>query len=631
MSTTPTPATAPTSAPMSASSAPVTGLANTTQDTSAEALWDSAQALTLAGHGEAAVEPLRRLVALDPNHAAAWQELTWHLTAMGDLDGARRTQAQALRLQAIDLPLQRAAATLCAERVPEAEFLLREYRRTHPDDALVHRLLGEAAFWRRKDTEAIPLLARALELAPDDQSARFARAVAAYRAGNAESSQKDVEAGLAREPRNPAFRALFAAVLSKTGEDLRTLDLYAGLTAEYPSQPKLWMSYGHMLKAAGEQTSSVDAYRRAVALDPRLGEAWWSLANLKTVRFNATDIEAMLAARQRDDLIDDERLHFEFALGKAYEDAKQYAPSFQHYVEGNRLRSLDSSYAPMDVSFHVRRCKQFLTRELFAARQGVGCQAPDPIFIIGLPRAGSTLIEQILSSHSLVEGTMELPDVTGLARKLAERQTDEDVRDYIHLLPEVAPEEFRAMGESFLATTRVHRKLGRPFFIDKMPNNFGHVALIHLMLPNARIIDARRHPLASCFSNFKQHFALGQLFSYGLEEIGRYYHDYVELLAHMDAVLPGRIHRVYYESMVADTENEVRRLLDYCGLPFEESCLRFYENDRVVRTASSEQVRKPIYKEGVDHWRHYEPWLDPLKAALGEVLELYPAVPAFKD
>ncbi|MFM1887604.1 MAG: hypothetical protein RL026_2761 [Pseudomonadota bacterium] len=595
---------------------------------SGEVLWRLAQVLVLAGKGEQAVPLLRRAVRRDAALAPAWRELAWHLTAMGDLDGARLAEAAYLQRVTSELPLQRALATLAAGRSAEAEFLLREFQRRHPDHAQACRLLGEVAYWRRRDTEAIPLLGRVLALDPDDQGARFTRAAAAYRAGNAELAQVDVEAGLAREPENPAFKALLAAVLSKTGEDLRTLDLYADLTARYPSQPKLWMSYGHMLKAAGRQADSVTAYRRAIAHDPRLGEAWWSLANLKTVKFTAEDISAMDAGLARDDLTADERLHFEFALGKAHEDAKQYEASFRHYAEGNRLRSLDSSYAPMDVSFHVERCKQYLTGEFFAARRGVGCAAPDPIFIVGLPRAGSTLIEQILSSHPDVEGTMELPDVTGLARKLSERQVDDEVRDYIHLLPEVAPEEFRAMGESFLATTRIHRKLGRPFFIDKMPNNFGHIGLIHLMLPNAKIIDARRHPLASCFSNFKQHFALGQLFSYGLGEIGRYYRDYVALMAHFDAVLPGRVHRVFYERMVEDTETEVRRLLDYCGLPFDGRCLRFYENDRVVRTASSEQVRRPIYKDGVEHWRHYEAWLGPLKTALGDVLEAYPAVPA---
>lgn len=595
--------------------------------TSAQAQWRLGQALSEAGCGEAAVVSLQHAVALDPTLAEAWLQLAWHRTAMGQLDAARQALGQYLQSQAQDPPLQRAAATLCAGRLAEAEFLLREYLRRNSDSALAHHLLGEAAHWRGRDIDALAPLGRVLELEPDNDVARFTRAVAAYRVGQAEAAQQDVEAGLARQPQNPAYRALMAAVLSKTGEDRRTLGLYEVLTAQYPSQPKLWMSYGHMLKAAGQQAESVQAYRKSIEFDPRSGEAWWSLANLKTVKFTEADIESMQAGLQRDDLNHDERLHFEFALGKALEDAKRYEPSFRHYAEGNRLRSMDSSYAPMDVSFHVSRCKQYLSKEFFAARTGMGCPVPDPIFIVGLPRAGSTLIEQILSSHPAVEGTMELPDVTSLARKLSQRQTDDDVRDYVHLLPEVTADEFREMGESFLATTRVHRKLGRPFFIDKMPNNFGHVGLIHLMLPNAKIIDARRHPLASCFSNFKQHFALGQLFSYGLEEIGRYYRDYVELMAHFDAVLPGRVHRVYYERMVEDTEGEVRRLLDYCGLPFDERCLRFYENDRVVRTASSEQVRKPIYKDGVDHWRHYEPWLGPLKEALGEVLTAYPEVP----
>jgi tetratricopeptide (TPR) repeat protein len=390
------------------------------------------------------------------------------------------------------------------------------------------------------------------------------------------------------------------------------------------------MAFGHVLKASGRQTESIAAYRRSIELEPRLGEAWWSLANLKTVKFDAADIAAMQAQLQRSDLANEDRLHFEFALGKALEDARRYAESFGHYDAGNRLRLLDAHYDIETSTINLRRSQQLLTREFFDERAGLGFQAPDPIFIVGLPRAGSTLIEQILSSHSQVEGTMELQDVTDIARGIAERRKDKGDFDYLPLLAGVKAEEWRGFGERYLTTTRVHRKLGRAFFIDKMPNNFTHLGLIHLILPNARIIDARRHPLASCFSNFKQHFAMGQLFSYGLENIGRFYRDYVELMAHYDAVLPGRVHRVIYERMVDDTENEVRRLLEYCGLPFEDRCLRFYENDRIVRTASSEQVRRPIYKEGVDHWRHYEPWLDPLKVALGPVLEAYPNVPDFK-
>ena len=550
------------------------------------------------------------------------------LIALGRLDEARRVEAEFLRGLATDPPLQRAARALCEGRLPEADLLLKEYERQHPRDALTLRLRAEAAFLRRKDADAIALLTRCLEI-EEFPGARFARALSQYRLGQAVAAQRDLETALVTEPDNPAYRALLAAALSKTSEVERTVELYERLTREYPTQPKLWMAYGHVLKASKRQVDSIAAYRRSIELEPRLGEAWWSLANLKTVKFGSDDIAQMQTQLARDDLEADDRLHFEFALGKALEDAKRYEESFRHYAEGNRLRLIETPYDIETSTINLRRSQRLLTHEFFAARAGLGCPAPDPIFILGLPRAGSTLIEQILSSHSQIEGTMELPDITDIARSIADRRKQAGDYDYLPLLTEISAAEWRALGERYLETTRVHRKLGRAFFIDKMPNNFTHLGLIHLILPNARIIDARRNPLASCFSNFKQHFAMGQLFTYGLENIGRFYREYVELMAHYDAVLPGRVHRVFYERMVEDTESEVRRLLDYCGLPFEESCLRFYENERIVRTASSEQVRRPIYKDGVDHWRHYEPWLSPLKEALGPVLQTYPDVPNF--
>lgn len=585
--------------------------------------------LTAAGHGEQAVAPLERAVALDSGLASGWVALYGHLTTMGELDRARAAQGRYLRALATEPPLQRATDALCAERVPESEFLLKTFLRQHPDHCLALRTLAEAAFWRQRDAETIRLLTRCLELDPLFPGLRFARALAYYRAADPVAAQADLEAELALHPDDAPCRALLAAVLSKTSEVDRTVGLYEGLLPAYPSQPKIWMSYGHVLKASGRQADSIAAYRRTIELEPRLGEAWWSLANLKTVKFGTEDIAAMEAQLARQALDESDRLHFEFALGKALEDARRYDESFRHYDRGNRLRLQSADYDPAGATTNLRRSQQVLTRGFFEARADLGSPAPDPIFIVGLPRAGSTLLEQILASHPLVEGTMELPDITQIARRIAERGTDHDNFDYLPQLDTVDMGEWRTFGESYLATTRVHRKLGRPFFIDKMPNNFMHIGLIHLILPNARIIDARRHPLASCFSNFKQHFALGQLFSYGLENIGLFYRDYVGLMAHYDAVLPGRVHRVFYERMVEDTESQVRQLLEYCGLPFDPACLRFYENDRIVRTASSEQVRKPIYREGVDHWRHYEPWLDPLKQALGPVLDAYPAVPSF--
>jgi tetratricopeptide (TPR) repeat protein len=383
---------------------------------------------------------------------------------------------------------------------------------------------------------------------------------------------------------------------------------------------------------AGDQglrrDEGVEAYRRSITLEPAFGEAYWSLANLKTFRFEPAEIAAMEAKVADSTVKDVDRLHLEFALGKAYEDAGDWATSFSHYEKANALQRARFRYDPDHNSERLRRLKAIFTREFFAARAGAGCPSPDPIFIVGLPRAGSTLLEQILSSHSRVEGTMELPEIIAIARELRAQSGSQAVGAYTDRLAALDAALLRELGERFLANTRVYRKSGRPFFIDKMPNNFLHIGLIHLVLPNARIIDARRHPLACCISNYRQHFASGQRFAYDLADLGRYYRDYVELMAHFDAVLPGRVHRVIYERLVEDTEAEVRRLLDYCGLPFEDACLRFFENERAVRTPSSEQVRQPIYREAVDQWRRYETWIGPLKDALGPALSAYPDNPA---
>lgn len=389
------------------------------------------------------------------------------------------------------------------------------------------------------------------------------------------------------------------------------------------------MSYGHALKTAGRQDDSVAAYRRAISLSPDLGEAWWSLANLKTYRFTAEDITAMTRQLERTDLAADDRFHFDFAMGKALEDRSEFAASFAHYEAGNRLRRQGLPYDADEQQAHIDRSIALFTRDFFGERVDNGCAAPDPIFIVGLPRAGSTLLEQILSSHSQVEGTMELPDIGMLARELSGRKKRSETSQYPEVLAELTADDCRELGERYLAQTRIQRKSDAPFFIDKMPNNFAHVGLIHLILPRARIIDARRHPLGCCFSAYKQHFARGQAFTYDLGDLGRYYAGYVALMGHIDSVLPGRVHRVFYEHMVADTDLEVRRLLAYCGLPFEEACLRFWETGRAVRTASSEQVRRPIYRDGVDQWRHYEPWLEPLRRALGPALDGYPQSPAY--
>jgi tetratricopeptide (TPR) repeat protein len=583
--------------------------------------------LGLLGRGEDAVPPLRRAVRLKADIGDAWRLLGDHLTAMGDTAGADLAYANHIKASTRDPRLLAPAAALCDNRIPEAERMLKRHLRQFPTDVAAIRMLAEVAARLGRLGDAEALLARCLELAPGFTAARQNYALVLHRQNKTLEALAEVDRLLAVDPRNPGSRNLKAVALSRIGEYEQSLRVYREVLAEYPKQAKVWMSYGHALKTAGQRQESIDAYRASIALAPNLGEAYWSLANLKTFRFDGADVAAMRAQLERGDLSVDDRFHFHFALGKALEDTRDYATSFVHYAEANRLRRSVVHYDPDRTSAIVRRSRALFTAGFFADRAGAGAPDVDPIFVIGLPRAGSTLVEQILASHSLVEGTMELPDVTAIVQGLNDSRAHDTASRYPEVVRSLGRDELRALGARYLRQTRIQRKTSAPYFIDKMPNNWAHVGLIHLMLPNAKIIDARRHPLSCCFSGFKQHFARGQHFSYGLEDIGRYYRDYVELMAHFDQVLPGRIHRVIYERMVEDTETEVRRLLEYCGLPFEDGCLRFYENERAVRTASSEQVRQPIFRDSVEQWRNYEPWLGPLKLALGPVLEAYPDAP----
>jgi tetratricopeptide (TPR) repeat protein len=575
------------------------------------------------GQGDAAVTVLRQALKLNPAMPDGWRALADHLTASGDTAAADAAYEQQIRYSAKDPRLVQAAIALHENDIPQAEALLRQHLRQHPTDVAAIRMFAEVAARLERYPDSQNLLERCLELAPGFTAARRNYATVLHRQYKDEQALEQVDQLLALDAEDPTYRNLKAAILGALGRYDESIALYAGVLARYPNQEKVWLNYGHALKTAGRQQESIDAYRKCIELAPHSGAAYWSLANLKTFRFSPEEIEAMRAQAQRADLGDDERIQFHFALGKALEDAKEYEPSFDHYARGNGLRHAQLGYDADRTSARVRRCRDVLTAEFFEKRRGCGSEACDPIFIVGLPRAGSTLLEQILASHSAVEGTMELPNLISLARKLP--GTNASGGRFPESLTNLTAAECRALGEAYLQQTRVQRKTAAPFFIDKMPNNFAYVGFIQLILPNAKIIDARRHPLGCCFSVFKQHFARGQAFAYDLVDLGRYYRDYVALMAHFDEVMPGRIHRVIYETMVQDTEAEVRRLLDYCGLPFEEGCLRFYENARAVRTASSEQVRQPIFRDAMEHWRHYEPWLGPLQAALGPTLNAYPA------
>ncbi|MFL6844045.1 MAG: sulfotransferase [Allosphingosinicella sp.] len=507
-----------------------------------------------------------------------------------------------------------------------AEGLLRPYLKEKPTDIAAIRMMAELAgrLGRYKDSET--LLRRALDLAPDFTAARANLATVLHRQNRSAEALEILDSLLDGEPEALSQQNLRAAALGRLGGFEEAIRLYEQVLARKPDQPKVWMSYGHTLKTVGRLEEGVAAYRRALALAPTLGEAWWSLANLKTIAFADADLAAMESALAQPALKVEDRFHLHFALGKALEERQEPARAFTHYAEGNRLRHDMMGYDPDEVTSLVDRTRQVYSRDFFAQRSGFGAAAPDAIFILGMPRAGSTLIEQILASHPLVEGTMELPDLPVLAARLGRWRGEAETR-YPEAVADLDSAAAAALGEEYLDRTRIQRKTDRPFFIDKLPNNWVHTGFIHLILPNARIIDARRHPLDCGFSNFKQHYAHGQGFSYDLADMGRYYRDYVGLMAHFDRLLPGRVHRVIHERLVDEPEPEVRRLLDYLGLDFDPACLRFHENPRAVRTASSEQVRRPLNRDGIGQWRAYEQWLGPLKAALGPVLEAYPEAP----
>ena len=586
-----------------------------------------ARAQWAGGDLEAAVATMRRRTADEPRDAAAWRLLADLLDAAEDKAGADAAHLAAIEAGVNDPVLREAALALRAGRLAPAEAALRERLKAQPTDVAAIRMLAEIGARLGRYDAASNLLARALELSPNFQEARRAYAQVLQRQERPLEALAEADRLMAVDAKDPNHGMLKASILARLGDHDGAIALYEDLLARYPRQPKSWMSYGHALKTVGRRDEGIAAYRRALEQAPQLGEVWWSLANLKTYAFAPADIAVMRAQLAREDLDDDDRLHLEFALGKGLEDAGDFGAAFEAYARGAAIRKAQLAHAPAEVSDEVERAKALFTPAFFAARQGGGCPAPDPIFIVGLPRSGSTLIEQILASHSAIEGTMELPNMLTIVNRLDKRGPDGARGAYPESVAALSGAELAELGEAYLADTRARRQTDRPRFIDKLPNNWLHVGLIQLILPNAAIIDARRHPLGCCVSGFKQHFARGQAFSYDLAHIGRYYRDYVALMAHIDAALPGKAHRVIYERMVADTEGEVRRLLAHLGLPFEDACLSFWTNARAVRTASSEQVRQPIFDDALDHWRNFEPWLDPLKNALGDVLDAYPDAP----
>lgn len=577
-----------------------------------------------AGKAEPALEALKQVVALDPKYAEGWRSLAEQLSAVGLEAESQRAYDEHLSLSTTNPELQKAAEHLFKKEVNKAEEIARGVLKANPLDVTAMRILADVGIKVGRYKDARNLLERCLELAPTFNLARHTYVISLFRSQKLEEALIELEKLLKQEPNNPNYLILKGSILVRAGDHESALKIYDSLVKNYPNQATAQMNYGHTLKSVGRIDECVAAYRRCIELEQNLGEAYWSLANIKTYEFTDADINDMLARVTEEGGGEaDEQSHIAFALGKAYEDRKDYENSFKYYKRGNGIRRVHHRYDPRRNVYDTARQIKALTKEFFESRAGLGHDARDPIFVVGLPRAGSTLLEQILSSHSQVEGTAELTDIIAMSRRLGGKERLEGVSKYPEVLTDLEPEKFKELGEDYIRTTMIQRH-GSPYFIDKMPNNFLHVGLIHLILPNAKIIDARRHPMAGCFAGFKQLFARGQTFTYDLEDIGHYYRDYVKVMDHWDEVLPGRVHRVHYEDMVADTEAEVKKLLDYCGLEFEENCLRFYETKRAIRTPSSEQVRQPIYKSGLEQWRNYEAFLDPLKEALGPVLERYP-------
>jgi tetratricopeptide (TPR) repeat protein len=569
-----------------------------------------------------AIDAFLNAVNINPALPASWRTLQTLYRMSGQVENAEMAAAHVATLGQLAAEVVTATALFSDGELVPAEAMIRAYLLKHGDHVEAMRLLARIGLERDVLDDADTLLEAVLARAPDYRAARYDYAIALLRRHKHVQCIAELDKLLQLEPTNRIYRTTYATAYVGLGDHERALRLYRELVADAAQTvqaSELHLSIAHSLKALGRQQEAIESYRTAAAVRPSYGDAYWSLANLKTYRFTDEEISRMRSQEAAPTTAWADRFHLCFALGKALEDRSEFAESFRYYERGNALKKSRSSYRPEPVERNTRLQKAICTREFFAAREDLGSagasSAGIPIFVVGLPRSGSTLLEQILASHSQVEGTMELADIPRLVLGLQGREMDTENPRYPRVLEELTAEDFHRMGAAYLNDTRIYRT-GKPFFIDKMPNNFRHLGLIHLILPNAKIIDARRNAMACCFGNFKQLFAAGQEFTYSLEDIGRYYRTYVELMAHWDSVLPGKVLRIEHEDVVENLEANVRRVLNFCGLEFEPQCVEFYKTERSVRTASSEQVRRPIFKEGINQWRSFEPWLGPLKAVL---------------
>lgn len=546
---------------------------------------------------------------ITPEVSDPWRALGDRLALEGDFAAADEAYLKHVTAAQNNPVLMQAGLALVQNEVNGAERLLKPFLQRNPTDVAAIRMLAEVAGRIGRYEDAENLLRRALELCPSFAAARFNLAIVLHRQHRSAEAAAEIETLLENDPDSPAYRNLHGAVHSRLGNYEDAVCEFERVLKARPGDPHLWMNYGHALKTIGRRDESVAAYRQSIGLRRTLGEGWWSLANLKSRVLTDADIDAMNEILAGKDLSAADRVHLHFALGAAHEDRSAWAASFDHYSKGNAVRRSQLRYDAAETWGVARRTTAFMPSKGFRDLLGAGCDSRAPIFVVGMPRSGSTLVEQILASHSLIEGTKELAEISLLAGVIANKTKSRGKGLYPDSIGLLERSDIKALGESYIRSSRVYRKTGKPFFIDKMPNNWLHVALISLILPNAKIIDVRRDPMDCCLSNFKQHFARGQHFSYSLTEVGEFYCAYVHAMNDAQIARPGTVYRMHYESLVNDIESEGRALLEFLGIPFESSCTKFWENARAVQTASSEQVRRRIYRSGLGHWRHFAPWL----------------------
>jgi tetratricopeptide (TPR) repeat protein len=570
----------------------------------------------------AAIHSLLTAVNINPALPASWSMLVSLYTMTGDETNARTAGEHVTKLKELPPEVVMATSLFSDGDLKPAEDIARQYLLQHGNHPEAMRLLARIGLACDVLNDAEILLEAVLELEPDYRAARYNYAETLIKRQKYPQAVDQIDQLLAADPKHPEYRTLAATAAVGLGQNDRAIDIYRDMLADMPQSWDVPLWLGHALKTVGRVPEAIESYRGAARARPNFGDAYWSLANLKMYRFSDEEIADMRREEDAATTSPVDRYHLCFALGKAFEDRGDFATAWTFYDRGNALKRAESRYRPEIIEINTAQQIEVCTRAFFTARQGWGVSDPDPIFVVGLPRSGSTLIEQILASHSQVEGTHELSDIQRIALELQGGDMDLDRPRYPGSLRDLSTDAVIGLGQRYMDDTRVYRS-GKVHFIDKMPNNFRHIGLIHLITPNAKIIDARREPMSCCFSNLKQLFAQGQEFTYSAEEIARYYRTYLDLMDHWNTALPGKVLRVHYEDVVDDLESNVRRLLDHCGLPFEQGCIDFHQNKRSVRTPSSEQVRQPIFRDGVDQWKNFEPWLDGLKAALGDALHTY--------